>query len=174
MKKLFSLFALTLVAAISINASAQSLVGKWDTTAGGAQYAMMEAMGGEIEKADTYWNFSSNKSYNTYSYVKATADVMGVQMIMEMEMTESGTWCLSDDELIITVNDFNVSKFNITFSDPSLNSAGDQIKSTMMDAFNSVVGSEVVYDIEFVDSNTVEIEFDNGIMPMSYTLKRVR
>ena len=34
MKKLFSLFALTLVAAISISASAQSLVGKWDSTAG--------------------------------------------------------------------------------------------------------------------------------------------
>ena len=174
MKKLFSLFALTLVAAISIGASAQSLVGKWDSTAGGAQYAMMEAMGGEIEKADTYWNFSSNKSCSTCSYIKATADVMGYQMEMEMEMTESGTWRLSDDELIITVNGFNVSKLNITFSDPSLNSASDQVKSTMMDAFNSAIGSEVVYDIEFVDSNTVELELDNEIMPMSYTLKRVR
>ena len=174
MKKLFSLLALTLVAAISINASAQSLVGKWDTTAGGAQYAMMEALGGEIEEADSYWNFSSNKSFNTYSYVKATVDAMGFQMEMEMEMTESGTWRLSDDELIITVNDVTVSKLNITFSDPSLNSMGDQVKSTMMDAFNSVVGTEIAYDIEFVDSNTVELEYGNEIMPMSYTLKRVR
>lgn len=174
MKKLFSLFALTLMAAISINASAQSLVGKWDSSAGSAQYAMMESMGGEIEKAESYMTFSSNQSYNNYSYVKATMDVMGVQMTMEMEMTESGTWYLRGDKLSTTSKDLDFSKLNITFSDPSLNSVGDQVKSTMMDSFNSAVGIEVVYDIEFVDSNTVELEFDNELMPMSYTLKRVR
>lgn len=174
MKKLFSLFALTLVAAISVNASAQSLVGKWDSTAGNAQYAMIEAMGGEIEEADAYWNFSSNQSYNTYSYVKATVDLMGVQMAMEMEITESGTWRLSGDELILSSKDYNLSKFNITFSDPSLNSMSDQVKSTMIDAFESAVGSEVAYDIEFVDNNTVELEFDNEFMPISFTLKRAR
>ena len=100
MKKILSLLALTLVAAISINASAQSskLVGKWNTTAGSSQYAMMEAMGGEIEDVETYWVFSTNQSYNIYSYVKANFDIMGVQMTMELEMTEIGTWCLSGDE----------------------------------------------------------------------------
>lgn len=176
MKKILSLLTLTLVAAISINASAQSskLVGKWNTAAGSSQYAMMEEMGGEVEDVETYWVFSTNQSYNTYSYIKANSDIMGIQMTMELEMTEIGTWCLSGDELTITPNDYDISKFNITFSDPSLYSMGDQVKSTMIDAFNSSVGSEIVYDIEFVDSNTIELEFNNEIMPMSYTLTRAR
>lgn len=64
MKKLFTLFALTLVAAISVNASAQSLVGKWEAEAGGGQYAMIQALGGEIEEIDNHWTFSSDKTYS--------------------------------------------------------------------------------------------------------------
>lgn len=173
MKRLFSLFTLTLVAAISINASAQSLVGKWDSTAGSAQYAMIEAMGGEIEEVSNYWNFSSNQDYNAYSYVKSTVNVQGIQMTIEMEMTERGTWRLSGNNITIVPKDVDISKLNIAFSDPSLNSVGEQVKSTIADAFKSVIGSEVVYDIEFVDNNTVKLEFDNATMPLSHTLTRM-
>mgnify|MGYP003290636466 CR=1 FL=1 len=174
MKKLFTLFALTLVAAISINASAQSLVGKWDAEAGGGQYAMIQSMGGEIEKVDNLWTFSSNNTYTTYSYIKAHTDVMGVTMYIEMEMTESGSWELINNALVITANDHNVAKFSITFSDPSLNSAGDMAKSNLLDALNSAVGQSIVYDIEFKDNNTLELEYDNDVMPLSFTLTRIR
>lgn len=174
MKKLFSLFALTLVAAISINASAQSLVGKWEASAGGAQYAMIEAMDGEIEEIDSYWTFSNDHTYNTYSYIKATADVMGIQMNMEMEARESGTWQLNSDNLIVCSANCDFDKLNITFSDPSLNSVGEQAKSVIMDTMKSSVGASVVFDIEFVDNNTVELNYDNELMPLSYTLKRVK
>lgn len=174
MKKLFTLFALTLVAAITVNASAQSLVGKWDSAAGSSQYAMMEAMGGEIEKTECNWTFSSNKTYATYSYIKSTADVMGVTMYMELEMTESGSWAYNGDKLTITPKDYNVSKFNISFSDPSLNSTGEMIKSTFMDAFETVVGTSVVYDVAFEDNNNVSFVTHNDIMDLEYYLKRVR
>lgn len=174
MKKLFTLFALTLVAAISVNASAQSLVGKWEAEAGGGQYAMIQALGGEIEKIDNHWTFSSDKTYSANSYVKGSANVMGVMMYMEMESTERGSWELSGDNLTLTLNDFDVIKLDITFSDPSLNSAGDMIKSNLLDAYNSVVGQSIVYDIEFKDNNTVEIEYDNDVTPISFTLKRER
>ena len=174
MKKLFTLFALTLVAAISVNASAQSLVGKWEAEAGGGQYAMIQAMGGEIEEIDNHWTFSSDKTYSANSYVKGSANVMGVMMYMEMESTERGSWELSGDNLTLTLNDFDVIKMNITFSDPSLNSAGDMIKSNLLDAYNSVVGQSIVYDIEFKDNNTLELEYDNDVMPISFTLKRER
>ncbi len=174
MKKLFTLFALTLVAAISINASAQSLVGKWNAEAGGGQYAMIQSLGGEVEEVDNLWTFSSNDTYTTHSYIKAHADVMGVTMYMEMEMSESGSWELINNALVITSKDVNFAKLNFTFSDPSLNSAGDMIKSNLLDAFNSVVGQSIVYDIEFKDNNTVELEYDNDVMPLSFTLTRTR
>lgn len=174
MKKLFTLFALTLVAAISVNASAQSLVGKWEAEAGGGQYAMIQALGGEIEEIDNHWTFSSDKTYSANSYVKGSANVMGVMMYMEMESTERGSWELSGDNLTLTLNDFDVIKLDITFSDPSLNSAGDMIKSNLLDAYNSVVGQSIVYDIEFKDNNTLELEYDNDVMPLSFTLTRTR
>lgn len=99
---------------------------------------------------------------------------MGVMMYMEMESTERGSWELSGDNLTLTLNDFDVIKYDITFSDPSLNSAGDMIKSNLLDAYNSVVGQSIVYDIEFKDNNTVEIEYDNDVTPISFTLKRER
>ena len=174
MKKLFTLFALTLVAAISINASAQSLVGRWKAEAGGSQYAMMQALGGEIEKVDNVWTFSNNNAYTTHSYIKGSFEIEGVVMHMEMEVSESGSWKLSGDDLTITSNDLDVSKLNITFSDPALNSYSEMIKSSLLESFNSAIGYNVVYDIEFRDNNTVELEYDNEVMPLSFTLKRER
>ena len=174
MKKLFTLFALTLVAAISVNASAQSLVGKWEAEAGGGQYAMIQALGGEIEEIDNHWTFSSDKTYSADSYVKGSANVMGVMMYMEMETTERGSWELSGDNLTLTLNDFDIIKYDITFSDPSLNSSSEMIRSTLLESINSAIGANVVYDIEFKDNNTVEIALDSDIAPISFTLERER
>ena len=174
MKKLFTLFALTLVAAISVNASAQSLVGKWEAEAGGGQYAMIQALGGEIEEIDNHWTFSSDKTYSAHSYGKGSVEIVGTVMHMEMEINESGIWRLSGDDLTITSNDLDVIKMNITFSDPSLNSNSEMIKSTLLESYKSAIGISAVYDIEFKDNNTVEIEYDNDVMPISFTLKRER
>lgn len=173
MKKLFLLFVLTIAVAISTDVSAQSLVGKWDTTAGSQQEEMIKSLGGEIEESDTYWNFSNDQSYNTYSYIKACFDVMGVQMMMEMEFVESGTWSLSGDQLTVAVGNFDVGKLNITFSDPSLNSVGEEVKSSMIEALKSGIGQEVIFNIEFIDNNNAKLEYHNDVMPLSYTLQRV-
>jgi hypothetical protein len=174
MKKLFTLFALTLVAAISVNASAQSLVGRWEAEAGGGQYAMLQAVGGEIEEIDNHWTFSNDNAYNTHSYIKASIGIEGVVIQIEMELNESGSWKLSGDDLTLTSNDFDVIKYDITFSDPSLNSSSEMIKSTLLESINSAIGANVVYDIEFKDNNTVELEYDNDVMPLGFTLKRTR
>lgn len=173
MKKLFLLFVLTIAVAISTDVSAQSLVGKWDTTAGSQQEEMIKAIGGEIEKSDTYWNFSNDQSYNTYSYIKASVDVMGVQMMMEMEFVESGTWSLSGDQLTVVAGNFDVGNFNITFSDPSLNSVGEGVKSSMIEAFKSSIGQEVIFNIEFIDNNNAKLEYHDDVVSLSYTLQRV-
>jgi hypothetical protein len=83
MKKLFTLVALTLVAAISINASAQSskLVGKWKVS-NSAQAAMLQAVGGEIERSVSTMTFYSNGTSESYDNTKASAYVMGVKMDM--------------------------------------------------------------------------------------------
>jgi hypothetical protein len=93
---------------------------------------------------------------------------------MEMEVSERGSWKLSGDDLTITPNDLDVIKLNITFSDPSLNSFSEMIKSSLLESFNSAIGLNVVYDIEFKDNNTVELEYDNEVMPLSFTLTRTR
>lgn len=173
MKKLFLLFVLTIAVAISTDVSAQSLVGKWDTTAGSQQEEMIKAMGGEIEKSDTYWVFSNDQSYNTYSYIKASVDVMGVQMMLEMELVEGGTWSLSGDQLTVVAGNFDVGNFNITFSDPSLNSVGEGVKSSMIEAFKSSIGQEVIFNIEFIDNNNAKLEYHDDVVSLSYTLQRV-
>ena len=173
MKKLFLLFVLTIAVAISTDVSAQSLVGKWDTTAGSQQEEMIKAIGGEIEKSDTYWVFSNDQGYNTYSYIKACVDVMGVQMMLEMELVEGGTWSLSGDQLTVVAGKLDVGKFNITFSDPSLNSVGEEVKSSMIEAFKSSIGQEVIFNIEFIDNNNAKLEYHDDVMPLSYTLQRV-
>jgi hypothetical protein len=131
-------------------------------------------LGGQIEKVDNVWTFSNNNAYTTQSYIKGSFEIAGVVMHMEMEVSESGSWKLSGDDLTITSNDLDVSKLNITFSDPALNSSSEMIKSTLLESFNSAIGANVVYDIEFKDNNTVELEYDNDIMPLSFTLTRTR
>ena len=174
MKKLFTLFVLALVAAVSIHASAQSLVGKWSAEAGGTQQELIESIGGEIEKADNIWTFSNKNTYTIYSYVKASAEIMGFTMFLEMEMIDNGNWNLNSNQLTVTSQNADISKFNISFSEPSLNSEGEAIKSTLSELFQSASGESITYNIVFIDDNTIELEFDNELMPLSFTLTRTR
>jgi hypothetical protein len=73
---------------------------------------------------------------------------------------------LSGDDLTLTANDLDVSKLNITFSDPALNGSSEMIKSTLLESYKSAIGANVVYDIEFKDNNTVELEYDNDVNAM--------
>ena len=123
-------------------------------------------MGGEIEEIDNHWTFSNDNAYTTHSYIKGSVGIAGVVMHMEMEMSESGSWKLSGDDLTLTANDLDVSKLNITFSDLALNGSSEMIKSTLLESYKSAIGANVVYDIEFKDNNTVELEYDNDVNAM--------
>lgn len=172
MKKFFSLMVLALVATITVDASAQTIVGKWNSSAG-AQANMLASIGGQVNEQTAIMTYNSDNTYNIYSYVDATADVMGYEMHMVMESSETGTWSLDGNRLTLTSNKFDLSKFDITFSDPSLNAAGEQVKSIMSEAFSSSEGMTIMYNIKFVDNNTVKLIYDNDIMPMDYTITRI-
>lgn len=173
MKRLFSFLVLTLVAAMAVDASAQSIVGKWNSSAD-AQAKMLESMGGKINEQTAIITYGSDNTYSTYSYVDATADVMGYEMYMVMELCEAGTWSLEGNKITMTNKSFDLSKLEIEFSDPALNAAGEQVKSTLAETFESGEGVVVVYDIEFIDNDTAELNFNNELMSMNYTITRIK
>lgn len=173
MKRLFSFVVLTLVAAMAVDASAQSIVGKWNSSAD-AQAKMLESIGGKINEQAATITYGSDNTYSTYSYVDTTADVMGYEMHMVMELCEAGTWSLEGNILTMTNKSFNLSKLEIEFSDPALNAAGEQVKSTFAEAIKSGEGIVVVYDIEFIDNDTAELNLNNELMPMNYTITRIK
>lgn len=173
MKRLFSLLVLTIVAAISVDASAQSIVGKWNSSAD-AQAKMLESMGGTINEQTATVTYNSDNTYCSYSYVDATADVMGYEMHMVMELSETGTWSLDGNEITMTNKSFDIGKFDVTFSDPVLNAAGEQVKAAFTEALTSGEGIVVVYDIKFIDNDTAELNLDNELMPMNYTITRIK
>ena len=174
MKKLFTLFALTLVAAISINASAQSskLVGKWKVS-NSAQAAMLQAVGGEIERSVSTMTFYSNGTSESYDNTKASAYVMDVKMDMTLEMKSTASWTLNGNELTSTVNDIEIIYFDIQFSDVSMNAMVDEIKATLQDALTQGKGVALTYGAEFITNDEVVISFDNEFIPMEYTLTRI-
>lgn len=173
MKRLFSFLVLTLVAAMAVDASAQSIVGKWNSSADD-QVKMLESMGGKINEQVATITYGSDNTYSTYSYVDATVDVMGYEMYMVMELCEAGTWSLEGNKITMTNKSFDLSKFEIEFSDPALNAAGEQVKSTYTEAIESGEGVVVVYDIKFIDNDTAELNLNDELMPMNYTITRIK
>lgn len=173
MKRLFSLMVLTLVAVIATEASAQSIVGKWNSSAD-AQAKMLESMGGTINEQTATVTYGSDNTYCSYSYVDATADVMGYEMHMVMELRETGTWSLDGNKITMTNKSFDICQFDVTFSDPALNAVGEQVKAAFTEALTSGEGIVVVYDIEFIDNDTAELNLDNELMPMNYTITRIK
>lgn len=174
MKKLFTLVALTLVAAISINASAQSskLVGKWKVS-NSAQAAMLQTVGGEIERSVSTMTFYSNGTTESYDNTKASAYVMDVKMDMTLEMKSTASWTLNGNELTSTVNDIEIIYFDIQFSDVSMNAMVDEIKASLQDALTQGKGVALTYGAEFITNDEVVISFDNEYMPLEYTLTRI-
>lgn len=174
MKKLFTLVALTLVAAISINASAQSskLVGKWKVS-NSAQAAMLQTVGGEIERSVSTMTFYSNGTSESYDNTKASAYVMDVKMDMTLEMKSTASWTLNGNKLTSTVNDIEIIYFDIQFSDVSMNAMLDEIKAAFLDALTQSKGVTITYDAEFISNDKFVISFDNEYMPLEYTLTRI-
>lgn len=173
MKKLFTLVALTLVAAVSISVSAQSskFVGKWNASTG-SQAAMLEAMGADLENAVTTMTFNNDGTYVTYSYVKAKVNIMGVTMYMLSEINDKGTWRYSNEQLCITSKSLEFVQFDISFDDASLNAMKGEIEDGMVEMMNGGVGFEVPYDVEFVSNNKVIISFENELLPIEFVLTR--
>lgn len=174
MKRLFSLFALTLMAAISFSASAQSsIVGKWDAEAGN-QLALLEQLNGQLEKQTSIMTFDSDAHYSCSSHIKATADLGGIIMYMDMSTTERGTWRTEGDTIAMTITDMDLIECDITFSDTSLNSMSEVIAQNIQEQYNTVVGTHVTYNMEVINNDKIVLEFDNGTMSMGFTLTRIR
>ena len=175
MKKLFTLVALTLVAAVSISVSAQSskIVGKWNSSAG-SQMAMLDEMGAELEKSVTTMTFNSDGTYVTYTCTKANINTMGIEMYMFIEGNDRGTWKYGDNSISLVSNGMEMINFDISFDDPQMNALVGDIKTSMLEIMNQGTGVEVDYVIKSMTDDTIEMSYPNEFMPMEFTLTRIK
>ena len=175
MKRLFTLVALTLVAAVSISVSAQSskIVGKWNSSAG-SQTAMLDAMGADIEKSVSTTTFNSDGTYVTYTYTKANVNTMGIGMYMFIEANDIGTWKYSDNSISMVSKGLELINFDIKFDNPEMNAMIGDIKTSMKEMMNQGVGLEVVYVIESMTDNQIEMSLPNEYLPIDFTLTRIK
>lgn len=173
MKRLFTFIALTLAIALSCSVSAQSskLIGEWNSSTG-SQKALLESIGGTIEKAKNTMTFNNDGTYATYSYVVASADLSGIKMRMLLELTENGTWKYSDERVYMTSTNFDVIQIEISFDDPSMNAMSEEVIKVVIDAFKQGVGVELPLDVEFISDNEVHLSFDSEYITFEYILVR--
>lgn len=172
MKRIFSLVALTIMAAISLSASAQSFVGKWDSSAG-SQAAMLEAVGATIDTATTTMVFNADQTYDTYLYVKAGLNIEGISMTLLMEGNDRGTWSHSNNKLTMVSSGIELKNFDIEFGDPSLNAMKGYILESMRSAMNEGRGEAIEYETNFVNNNEVQLKYHIEYMPIEFTLVRI-
>lgn len=173
MKRLFSLFVMTLVAAASINTSAQSLVGKWETS-GDAQAERLKTMNGNINESISTMSFSDNGTYIKYVYIDATADANGVEMNMVVEIIEAGSWGVKGSELTLTAKLVDVSKYDISYSKPELNEMVKDMKSQLQQTMEYAIGQPIIFNIEFSGNDKVNLKSQNKYLPKEYTLTRTK
>jgi hypothetical protein len=47
-----------------------------------------------------------------------------------------------------------------------------EIKTAFVDTLKQGLGMEVSFDVEFISDNEIYLSFNNGIIPLEYTLTR--
>lgn len=135
---------------------------------------MLEAMGGRLEESVAIMTFNEDGTTEIYSRVKSIADVSGIQMTMVLESREHDTWTFDNNILKLTVNDIELIELEITFSDPSLNEAGEMLEDNMKAAFDQQIGASLEYDIKFVTDDLVNMVLDQNGSILEYTLTRIK
>ncbi|MBO7264752.1 MAG: hypothetical protein J6U91_00805 [Alistipes sp.] len=173
MKRIISLLFAAMIMATSFGLSAQSLVGKWNSTPG-SQKAMLEAIGAQFKETRVTQTFNDDSTYEIYAYLKIDMNIQGLQMSMFVEYIESGTWQYSDGTLTYASNNYDFKNLEISFDDPTLNAFREDVIATMKSAFEQSKGIEISYDVEFFNENEVRLTTNSEFIPNSYVFTITR
>ena len=171
MKRTLSLLLLTVVATLSFSASAQSLVGKWNTSAG-AQLLLMEAAGSKLNEVATTQTFNEDGIYEIYNYVKLDANVNGYMMSMFLEYTESGEWLYVDKTLTYISEKIDFKNLDIEFSNPLLNAHKGEVEDGIKERFEQACGTPVAYGVRFISQDEVCLTLKDTSMLIEFNLTR--
>lgn len=167
MKKLFSLAIVMLVAAISVNASAQAskLVGTWNVDV--SQMMDTSAMG-DVELA---LRFDADNEGALRLLIALAQPIDGdVSMHMEMLMDADLEWSLSGNVLTMQTTDIDVDikKIEVSPSRPEYEALLPQIKSMIQQQFEAekddMIGgiSQGKVNVRFIDNDRMILINDNG------------
>lgn len=172
MKRLLSLLTAAVIMATSFTLSAQSLVGSWSSSPG-SQIAMFEAAGAKLNDVRATQTFNEDGSYELYSYIDLDINLQGIQMYMVVEHTQSGTWHYANNILTYTNDNLEINKLDIRFDDSALDMYKDDFAEGFKGAFEQVIGTELSYDVTFINDNEATLKIDTELMPYEFTITRI-
>lgn len=166
MKKLFSLAIVMLVAAISVNASAQEskLVGKWSVDT--SQVMDTSAMG-DVKLA---LRFDADNEGELRALFTLNEPVeAGVSLYVEMAINADLEWALSGDVLAMQSTDVNlyIKKIEVSPSRPEYEAILPQLKEMLQQQFEAekesmIEGFEGLVKVRFIDNDRMVLTNDSG------------
>ena len=172
MKKILIIIALTIATALSMEASAQSLIGKWRATSD-QQTAIFESMGAEIEKTTSVMNFDKSSMYIISYYTRASIDIMDIKMHMSVKCIEKGFWSCEDSVVTMTPKYIDFVEFDVTFSDPDFNYLSKEIEDSVKKSLQAGLNLNIPFKLSFNGNNKATLLFDNELAPLEYKLTRI-
>ena len=167
MKKLFSLAIVMLVAAISVNASAQEskLVGKWSVDT--SQVLDTSAMG-DVKLA---LRFDADNEGELRTVLTLNEPIeAGVSLYVEMAINADMEWSLSGNVLTLQTTDIDVDikKIEVSPSHPEYEALLPQMKAMLQQQFEAekddMIGgiSQGKVNVRFIDNDRMILTNDNG------------
>lgn len=166
MKKLFSLAIVMLVAAISVNASAQAskLVGTWNVDVS----QMMDGSFNGNVKLGLKFDADNEGELRALFTLNEPVEA-GVSLYVEMAINADLEWALSGDVLAMqsTDADLYIKKIEVSPSHPEYEALLPQIKSMMQQQFEAekddmIEGFEGLVKVRFIDNDRMILTNDNG------------
>lgn len=166
MKKIFSLLVIMLVAAISVNASAQAskLVGKWNIDVS----QMMDTSAMDDVKLTLRFDADNEGAIRLLIALDEPVDG-DVSMHVEMLMDADLEWALSGDVLAMQSTDVNlyIKKIEVSPSRPEYEALLPQLKEMLQQQFEAekesmIEGFEGLVNVRFIDNDSMILTNDNG------------
>ena len=166
MKKLFSLAIVMLVAAISVNASAQEskLVGKWSVD---TSQVLDGSFNGNVKLA---LRFDADNEGELRALFTLNEPVeAGVSLYVEMAINADLEWALSGDVLAMQSTDVNlyIKKIEVSPSSPEYEALLPQLKEMLQQQFEAekggmIEGFEGLVKVRFIDNDRMVLTNDSG------------
>lgn len=166
MKKIFSLLVIMLVAAISVNASAQAskLVGKWNVDVS----QMMDTSAMDDVKLTLRFDADNEGELRALFTLNEPVEA-GVSIYVEMAINADLEWALSGDVLAMQSTDVNlyIKKIEVSPSRPEYEALLPQLKEMLQQQFEAekesmIESFEGLVNVRFIDNDIMILANDNS------------